>query len=280
MMGLASSTYHADPKFSRADKEEWEADIRGRIESLRVEFPRAGYRMLLGHLKRAGIDIGERRLRKVLEKFKLQVQPLRRFVHTTDSNHAHPVHPNLLHEFTVNNVNQVWTADLTYIRISNGFVYLAVILDVFSRKVIGWQISKRIDARLALDALEMAIARRKPGRGVIHHSDRGVQYLCGDYTKLLLENGFHISCSAKGNPYDNAWTESFMKTLKYDEVYLWNYETYLDVIERVPHFIEEVYNKKRLHSKLGYLPPEEFEEKIKIEYEHNINNVSRTSLKL
>jgi transposase InsO family protein len=160
----------------------------------------------------------------------------------------------------IDGINQVWTADITYIRINNGFVYLAVILDLFSRKVIGYAVSKRIDGQLAVDALKMAILRRKPPRGIIHHSDRGVQYLCDDYVKILEEYGFHGSCSAKGNPYDNAWTESFMKTLKYDEVYMRHYETYLDVIANVSHFIEEVYNKKRLHSSLGYLPPEEFEE--------------------
>jgi len=153
-----------------------------------------------------------------------------------------------------------------YIRINNGFIYLAVVLDLFSRKVIGYSLSKRIDGQLAVDALNMAIKRRKPPKGVIHHSDRGVQYLCDAYVEILVENGFHISCSAKGNPYDNAWTESFIKTLKYDEIFMRNYETYLDVVENLPHFIEEVYNKKRLHSSLGYLPPEEFEQMNGMEY--------------
>lgn len=124
----------------------------------------------------------------------------------------------------------------------------------------------------------MAILRRKPPRGVIHHSDRGVQYLCNDYVEILDDNGFHKSCSAKGNPYDNAWTESFMKTLKYDEIYLRKYETYLDVIENVPHFIEEVYNKKRLHSSLGYVPPEEFEELNKIDYKEEGKDRPRFTL--
>ena len=126
----------------------------------------------------------------------------------------------------IDNINQVWTADITYIRINNGFVYLAVILDLFSRKVIGHSISKRIDGQLAVDALKMAILRRQPPVGVIHHSDRGVQYLCDDHVEILNKNGFHKSCSAKENPYDNAWTESFMKTLKYDEIFMRDYETY------------------------------------------------------
>ena len=280
-MELSASTYHRKPKVSRANQEEQEADLRAKIEEIRVELPRSGYRNLLGHLKRSGVPIGERRLRKIVSKFKLQIRPLKKFVHTTNSNHKFKVPPNLLHERTIDGVNQVWAADLTYIRIKNGFVYLAVILDLYSRKVIGWQISKKIDGQLALDALDMAIARRGPARGVIHHSDRGVQYLCDAYRARLEEHGFHVSCSAKGNPYDNAWVESFMKTLKYDEVHLWDYQTYLDVIERVPYFIEEVYNKKRLHSALGYLPPEEFEKKIEVEYDKSdVNNAGRPSLKL
>lgn len=242
MIGISESTYFADPKITRLEREEFEADICGKIEQIRVSQPNTGYRTLLHHLKRSGIEIGERKLRGIIKQFSLQVKPKRRFVVTTDSHHDHEIHPNLIEEMTIDNINQVWTADITYIRIRNGFVYLAVILDLFSRKVIGWQISKRIDRELTLDALKMAIARRNPKKGVIHHSDRGVQYLCDDYVKLLKEHGFFPSCSKKGNPYDNAWTESFMKTLKYDEVYMTEYETMLDVIDRVPNFIEEVYN--------------------------------------
>lgn len=265
-MGLSMSSYHYDPKVTRAEKEERDADIRGKIEQLRVTFPRAGYRPLLHHLKRNGIQIGETRLRRILRESGMQIRPVKKFVKTTQSNHDCMVYPNLIQEMTIDDVNQVWASDITYIRIENGFVFLAVILDLYSRKVVGWAISKKIDRHLTLDALRLALARRRPLRGVIHHSDRGVQYLCQDYVELLTANGFFLSCSAKGNPYDNAWTESFMKTLKYEEIYMGHYATYLDVVEKLPYFIEEVYNKKRLHSSLGYLPPEEFEKMIEMEY--------------
>jgi len=262
VIGVSMATYYYDPKISRAEREEQEADLRGKIEQIRVGMPRTGYRYLQKELKRSGIAVGERRVRGILKKFHLQVRPRKRFVTTTDSNHKFDVYPNHIAGMTLDGINQVWAADITYIRIENGFVYLAVILDLFSRKAIGWAISKRIDGQLALDALKMAIERRKPPRGVIHHSDRGVQYLCDAYTEHLKENGFHISCSRKGNPYDNAFVESFMKTLKDNEVYLWEYKTILDAIDRLPKFIEEVYNKKRLHSSLGYIPPEEFEQNL------------------
>jgi putative transposase len=272
-MELSESTYYADPKISRAEQEEWEADIRGKIEQIRVEYETSGYRMLLHHLKRSGVTIGERRLRRVMSKFKLHIKPKKRFVNTTNSKHGHRVYPNLIKGREIDDMNQVWASDFTYIRIENGFVYLAVILDLYSRKVIGWGISKRIDAKLAVSALQMAIERRKPVAGTTHHSDRGVQYLSDEYTRVLKAHGFEISCSARGNPYDNAFVESFMKTLKRDEVYLKKYQTYLDVIENVPRFIEDVYNSKRLHSGLDYCPPEEYESKIN-------QGASRTKLKL
>lgn len=278
-MRLSSSTYYSDPKISRSEKESFEADVRGKIEQIRVDMPGAGYRTLLPVLKGSGIKIGERKLRGILSRFELQIRPRKKFVKTTDSNHGHRIYPNLIEEMIVSDANQVWASDITYIRIENGFVYLAVILDLFSRKVIGWQISKRIDGELVLDALKMAITRRQPSRGVIHHSDRGVQYLCDVYTEELTKHGFHISCSAKGNPYDNAWVESFMKTLKVNEVYMWEYKTYLDVLERVPRFIEEVYNKKRPHSSLGYLSPEEFEKLERVGYQEK-STVSRPITKL
>jgi transposase InsO family protein len=163
----------------------------------------------------------------------------------------------------VTGIDQIWVSDITYIRIDNGFVYLAVILDLFSRRVVGWSLSKQIDGELAVTALKMAITRRNPRPGLIHHSDRGVQYLCALYIEMLKAHSIHISNSAKGNPYHNAFAESFMKTLKQEEVYLANYETYLDVIENLPAFIEEVYNGNRIHSRLDYLTPIEVEDLAK-----------------
>ena len=263
MIGLSASSFHYDPKVSREERERQDADLRGKIESVQTQHPRSGYRTMQHYLARQGVRVGERKLRRVMRKYDLKARIKRAFVATTDSRHSHRVYPNLLPGRLVMGLNEVWTADLTYIRIVNGFVYLAVILDLYSRRVIGWAISKHIDGELAVSALRMAILQRKPTPGCIHHSDRGVQYLCRQYVEMLKEHGFHISNSSKANPYDNAWTESFMKTLKQDEVYLANYETYLDVIENLPRFIEEVYNERRVHSAIGYLTPSELEERVR-----------------
>lgn len=265
MIALNPSTYYYHPKQSRAERERIDADLRDAIESVQMDFPCAGYRTVQEYLERRGHIAGERRIRRVMRKFSLHAQITRAYVHTTDSNHEHRVYPNLLPGKCLTGLNQVWAADFTYIRIQNGFVYLAVILDLYSRKVIGWAISKRIDAELAIAALKQAIQTRHPPPDCIHHSDRGVQYLCKDYVALLKQHELVPSNSAKGNPYDNAFVESFMKTLKQEEVYLANYQTYLDVITHLPMFIEAVYNEKRVHSGIDYFTPAELEEKIKLD---------------
>jgi putative transposase len=212
-------------------------------------------------LKRRGVRVNEKRVRRVMKKFGLRPITWRTFVRTTDSRHALPVYPNLVRKRQVCAINEIWVADITYIRIRSSFVYLAAILDLYSRRVVGWAISKRIDTELCVTALRMALENRR-SRGCIHHSDRGVQYASAAYVALLREHGLQISMSAKGNPYDNAFMESFYKTLKYEEVHLCDYETYNDVVERLPFFIEQVYNRKRLHSSIGYVPPIEFEAAI------------------
>jgi len=263
MIGLSPSSYYYTPKVARVERDQRDAELRDRIEHIQGEFPRAGYRIVRAHLLRCGIRVNGKKIRRVMLQYGLQAQIKRKFITTTDSRHGHPVYPNRVEGLTVTGINQVWVADITYIRIRTGFVFLAVILDVFSRRVIGWAISKSLDRSVTLTALRMAIQHRNLPPGVIHHSDRGGQYACEDYVGMLTEKGFQISMSAKGNPYDNAYAESFIKTLKNEEVHLWEYENFLDVVERIPFFIEEVYNRKRLHSRIGYLPPEEFEEMLK-----------------
>jgi len=259
---LASSSYYYKPDLEHAKRlRDQDEQLRQQIESIHREFPGYGYRRIERTLYRAGIRVNAKRVRRVMKKFDLRPIAWRRFTKTTDSNHNLPVYRNLLKKRQVDAINQVWIADITYIRIRSSFVYLAAILDLYSRKVVGWAISKRIDTQLCLSALQMAIHSRLT-RGCIHHSDRGVQYASVDYVALLQQHGMQISMSAKGNPYDNAFMESFNKTLKYEEVHLWNYETYNDVIERLPFFIEEVYNRKRLHSSIGYVPPTEFEDNV------------------
>jgi putative transposase len=183
----------------------------------------------------------------------------RPFVRTTDAKHHWPLYPNLVPQLELTGVNQLWVADITYVRLRWEFIYLAVVLDAFSRRCIGWQLARHLHVDLTLAALQMALATCRVLPGLVHHSDRGVQYAAQRYTNLLTTHAIQISMSRRGNPYDNAQAESFMKTLKYEEVYLNDYETLAEAGASIGHFLEEVYNRKRLHSALGYRPPAEFE---------------------
>ncbi len=261
-MGLPKSTYYYrlknEPRAKLREKQD--ALVKDLIDNVHIDFPIYGYRKLHRELGRRGIVINEKKIRRIQRKFGLFATVIRKWIKTTDSTHKLKKYPKLVTPaLRITNVNEVWVADITYVRILTGFIFVAIILDLFSRKVVGWAISKRINAELAVNALNMAIQNRKPGPGCIHHSDQGVQYCSKEYIEILDEWKFQVSMSRKGNPYDNAWAESFMKILKYEEIYLSEYETYEDVVNRLPRFIEEIYNRKRIHSSIGYLTPEEFE---------------------
>ena len=259
MLNLAKSNYYYKTKEQDETKLKIEADIQDRLEEIACEFQKYGYRRITKQLKREGVVINHKKVLRIMRENSLLCVVKRKWINTTDSNHSFRRYPNRIKHMVSKALNQIWVADITYIRILTTFVYLAVILDTFSRKVIGYAISKNLEDDLTIHALQSAIVQRQPPKGCVHHSDQGVQYASDDYTNILKEHGFQISMSGKGNPYDNAMAESFMKTLKQEEVYLWDYKTFDDVAKRIPFFIEQVYNTKRLHSSLGYLPPDEFE---------------------
>lgn len=256
-MNLSRSSYYYRPKSLETSSED--RTLIDRIEGIAEEFSRYGYRKVTAQLRREGFLVNHKKIQRIMRERGLGVKKRRRFVKTTDSNHPYPVYPNLISHHVLTGINQIWVADITYIRITMAFVYLAVILDLYSRKAIGYALSDEIDTDLSLAALQMALRRRQPTPGVIHHSDRGVQYAAHEYIDVLRAHQFQISMSRKGNPYDNAAVESFMKTLKTEEVYLWEYQTIEDAQRRLPYFIEDVYNQKRLHASLGYCPPVEYE---------------------
>lgn len=257
MLGISRSSFYYRPR--SLTKQVQDADLIDQIDQIIGEYSGYGTRRVTEELKRRGWNVNRKRIQRIMREHNLLHVVKKRWIATTDSKHSLTVYPNVAKDLIVTGPNQLWAADITYIRILTSFVYLAVILDVFSRKAVGHALSRSLEKELCLSALRMALDQRQPHPGCVHHSDRGVQYASLDYVDLLKERGLIVSMSGKGNPYDNAFAESFFKTLKYEEVYLWEYKTFQDVVERIPFFIEQVYNKKRLHSSLGYLPPNEFE---------------------
>ncbi len=233
--------------------------LRDAIEHIVLEFPGYGYRRVSAELHRRGWTVNHKRVLSIMRRESLLCQLKRRFRPTTDSAHAFGIYPNLIKNTELDGLDQAWISDITYVRLPTTFCYLAAVLDAYSRRCVGWHLSRFIDTRLTLSALEMALAARRPSAGLIHHSDRGVQYASGEYVSRLEEVGARISMAAVGNPYENAKAESFFRNLKMEEVYIKDYRDFEEAEENIGQFIEEVYNQKRLHSSLGYLPPVEFE---------------------
>jgi transposase InsO family protein len=236
-----------------------EMEIRDQMQKIALESPAYGYRRITSELQRRGFAVNHKHVLRMMREDNLLCVRRRAFVVTTDSRHNLPVYPNLAREIKPTAMNQLWVADITYIRLRTEFVYLSVVLDAYSRRVIGWALGRTLEAGLAVAALRMALIERQPPRGLVHHSDRGVQYASQDYTEILKQHDATVSMSRKGNPYDNAACESFMKTLKYEEVYRNEYRDFCEARGSVGEFLERVYNQKRLHSALGYVPPAEFE---------------------
>jgi transposase InsO family protein len=245
------------PKQSQEDLK-----LRDAMHRVALEWPAYGSRRMGRELRKRGWKVNRKRLQRLMREDNLLCVAKRKFLVTTDSAHPLPVYPNLPPKMTVTGMNQLWIADITYIRLEEEFIYLAVILDAFSRRVIGWSLDDTMAESLTLAALQMALSEREVGPGLVHHSDRGVQYAASGYTQMLKDNGITISMSRKGNPWDNAACESFMKTLKHEEVHRTEYRNLADARARIGRFLESIYNDRRMHSSLSYLSPSEFERSL------------------
>jgi len=239
-------------------------ELRDAIQRIALEMPSYGRPRITAELRRRGWTVNPKRVYRLMREDNLLCVRRRKFVATTDSAHGLPVYPNLARAMVLTDVDQLWVADITYIRLREEFVFLAVILDAYSRRVIGWELDRTLEARLTLAALRMALARRTAPPALVHHSDRGVQYASGEYTALLKSHRVQSSMSRKANPWDNAACESFLKTLKYEEVYRSEYRDLAEARASIQRFLDQVYNRQRLHSALGYLPPVEFEARLAV----------------
>lgn len=241
---------------AKADRD---MDLRDAIQRIALEWPSYGRPRITAALRRQGWTVNPKRVYRLLCEDNLLCVWKRKFLVTTDSHHGCRVYPNLAGQMVLTGINQLWVADITYIRLETEFVYLAVVIDAFSRRVIGWALDRTVENELTLAALRMALELRRPSAGWVHHSDRGSQYASGDYTDVLKAHGCEISMSHKASPWENGGCESWMKTLKCEEVYRQEYRNLAEARASIARFIEKVYNEKRLHSALGYRPPVEFE---------------------
>ena len=242
---------------------EEEMEVRSAIQKIALEHRRRyGYRRITAELHRRGMPVNHKRVARIMREDNLLGMQPKQFVVTTNSNHKLEIYLNLAGRMKLTGINQLWVADITYIRLKAEFVYLAVILDGFSRKVVGWALDRTLAIRLTIGALEQAIESRQPEAGLVHHSDRGLQYASEEYIKVLENNRVIPSMSRPANPYDNASCESFMKTLKREEIYANKYDDLENLRANIEEFIEQYYNRLRLHSALGYRSPEEFEQQI------------------
>jgi transposase InsO family protein len=258
LTGVSRASFYRD--WEQKAPCEAELALRDAIQRIALAHRDHGYRRITPWIQRAGFVVGEEKVRRILRMDNLLAVRRRKFVVTTDPNHRFRVHPNLAESLELTAINQLWVADITYLRLRRDFVFLAVVLDAFSRKAIGWELGRTLETKLPLAALEAALISRQPQPGWVHHSDRGTQYASNDYVKRLEACGAHLSMSRPASPWENGKCESFINTLKREEIDARRYTSFDELRHHLEEFIEQIYNKVRLHSALGYHSPEEFEE--------------------
>jgi transposase InsO family protein len=263
MIGISRATYYF--KSVRGENQILnDIDLRDLIEVIHVDFPGYGYRRIRHHLLREGYIVNGKRLRRVMKVFGIICSHRKSNRSRGQAMGKKLTFPNKIRGLKLTGPNQVWATDFTYIRLLREYIYVSAVIDLYTRKIVGWSISRDSSHKFCIDALAVAVKNERPPKGVIHHSDRGVQYCCEAYVSYLEKNKFEISMSQPATPEENAYIESFFKTMKREEVYVKDYKTMEDVINNLPKFIEEIYNEKRLHSSLGYLPPSEFEAEVSL----------------